>query len=287
VSIESHEDTNLFNDNVDYTCVSFADTKRLNESLQKVALKFRLLDPLQSPPILRTFLSNIEIIQTFLGDLEGLLIDPDRPKKDLVQVVQELNDTQARALKKIEEANKEEAKRIGKIFILSESGLDHAWDPKFCHKSVQIDGKKVSSTGSCQGVLGNIPNAVSFKVKLLTGAKSNTMVGMALQSKFLPTSGNHSASGWFLYLGCTSLYSMTGQSNTPYADHKPEKIPLNSTIEVLFDKSSQQISFVVNGTNLGVAFSNIPTEENLFPCVEFYEKGSLKFVALYLLENLP
>jgi len=265
------EDMNIFNDNINYTCTSFDDVKRLNESIPKVSFKFRLLDPNQSPPILRLFYSNLEILQTFLGDLEGLLMDPESPKKELLKAVQTLNDAHLYVTQQINEKNMQEAKRIGDTFIPGTL----SWDPKFCHDSLKINGMEVVSTGSSQAVLGTLPNVASFKVKPLSGSNSNIMVGLALQSKVQNKTYNYDKSGWFLYLQETNLFGLSGESHKPYNNIPTNKIPLNSTVEVCFDKSARTISFVVNGVNQGVAFSNIPIEENLYPCVEFHEIASV------------
>jgi len=45
----------------------------INIQLQS-AKKFRLLDSRKSPPILRLFLENMEMIQTLLGDLQSKLL---------------------------------------------------------------------------------------------------------------------------------------------------------------------------------------------------------------------
>jgi hypothetical protein len=64
---------NLFNDNINTACTSFADVKRLK--MKTVAQKFTFLDP----SVLRKLLSNLEVLSTTL--------DPPKP----IQLIPSMN----------------------------------------------------------------------------------------------------------------------------------------------------------------------------------------------------
>eukprot|EP01116_Phalansterium_solitarium_P018130 TRINITY_DN4689_c0_g1_i1.p1 TRINITY_DN4689_c0_g1~~TRINITY_DN4689_c0_g1_i1.p1 ORF type:complete len:283 (-),score=40.34 TRINITY_DN4689_c0_g1_i1:215-1063(-) len=70
----------MFNDKVFYKCVTFADIKRLNSDMHRVAQKYRLFGGSEeSIAVLRQFLGNFEVLQVMLGEIENQLISvPNR-----------------------------------------------------------------------------------------------------------------------------------------------------------------------------------------------------------------
>jgi len=89
---------NLFNDNISYNLHDYKSVVALNKTLLSVALKFDWLDPNKSPPVLRQFLTNLEMVQELLGDLQFALtpcesalpeFEPEAAK--LEQAIQELD----------------------------------------------------------------------------------------------------------------------------------------------------------------------------------------------------
>lgn len=66
---------NLFNDNINFTIFSFDYLRALNNRLMEVAKKFTWLAATKATPVLEGFKTNLEVVQTLLGDLEERLID--------------------------------------------------------------------------------------------------------------------------------------------------------------------------------------------------------------------
>lgn len=74
-ALNNTKEMNMFNDNVDYNVTSFDDIVRLNRVIPDIVDKYAWLDPARSPPLLRLFLQNMEVLQVFLGEIDSLLID--------------------------------------------------------------------------------------------------------------------------------------------------------------------------------------------------------------------
>ena len=81
------------------------------------------------------------------------------------------------------------------------------------------------------------------------------------------------------YDECWSLFNygtivnlqMKGKSSE-YNNHK-EKLKKNDIIEVIVDRKLGNLSFAVNDNNFGIACSNIPREEALYPTVILYQQN--------------
>jgi len=110
-ALRNDKEMNLFNDNLDYSCNSFEDIKRLNNKMQIVTEKFGWLDPFRSPPVLRAFLSNYELLQVYLGQIEEQLLDCESKLYLFSQQVQQLNNLYSQIANQIEKENQKEAKK--------------------------------------------------------------------------------------------------------------------------------------------------------------------------------
>ena len=82
-----------------------------------------------------------------------------------------------------------------------------------------------------------------------------------------------------LYNECWSISSCGNETklyikneNKYYNDHK-ENMKEGDIIEVIVDRKLGSLSFSVNDVNYGIACSEIPKDEQLFPTVVLYEKG--------------
>ena len=77
---------------------------------------------------------------------------------------------------------------------------------------------------------------------------------------------------WSLFSSCSTVYlQMKGQSTT-YNNHN-ETLKKNDIIEVIVDRKLGNLSFAVNEINYGIACSNIPKEEALYPTIVIYEQN--------------
>jgi hypothetical protein len=92
------------------------------------------------------------------------------------------------------------------------------------------------------------------------------MVGLAPKSGFKTTSANFNSCGYYLYVYNGTLYGQNGYSNKRYTS----SIPKGSTIEVVYNKQSQQISFKIANKDCGVAFNNVTGD--LYPAVELHDQ---------------
>ena len=95
-----------------------------------------------------------------------------------------------------------------------------------------------------------------------------------------------------LYNECWSIYSnakskvqlQLKNENSSYDDHK-EDIKEGDIVEVIVDRKEGTLSFALNDVNFGVACSNIPNEEVLYPTVVLYEKGLIVEIVQNISEN--
>ena len=69
--------TDIFNDKIRYECASFADLCRLNVEMLTVAKKFAFFgETARAVAELQKFRTNLELVQTALGQIESTLITP-------------------------------------------------------------------------------------------------------------------------------------------------------------------------------------------------------------------
>lgn len=142
------------------------------------------------------------------------------------------------------------------------------WDIGHCSSNLKItnDGHTVMGAGNvlfCGAVLGAKVNT-DFKIRVESG---HVMVGYATRAAFQPDNCEWSM-GWFLDCSYGSIFD---KSSCAFAAYCPS-LEEGGTIGVQLDTKTSSVSFVVNGTNRGVAFRNVGTEP-LFPCVGFYLLG--------------
>ena len=62
------------------------------------------------------------------------------------------------------------------------------------------------------------------------------------------------------------------EQSIEYNNHK-EKLRKNDIIEVIVDRKLGNLSFAVNDINYGIAYSNIPKEETLYPTIVIYQQN--------------
>ena len=84
-----------------------------------------------------------------------------------------------------------------------------------------------------------------------------------------------------LYTECWSLFSNCSYPNLQLKGKevsfkkKREKLKKNDIIEVIVDRQLGNLSFSVNDINYGIACSNIPKEEELYPTVVLYQQNHI------------
>ena len=89
--------------------------------------------------------------------------------------------------------------------------------------------------------------------------------------------GNYRTCGWYLCCYNSTLWSGPPHRYTgkEYGQRKGEGeyVKNGSVVGVLMDTTKGELSFAVNGVNLGVAFDGIPLDKPLVPCVVLKHSG--------------
>ena len=84
---------------------------------------------------------------------------------------------------------------------------------------------------------------------------------------------NRNKCGWYFNCETSKLYSGPPH-NYCHEEYGPKKrdglyIFTDSCVCVIMDTAKGEVSFAVNGVNLGIAFEGIPLDKPLVPCVLF------------------
>ena len=141
---------------------------------------------------------------------------------------------------------------------------------------------KIGSGYGCTTIPGNaplLPNKVtSWSIKIL---KSKNNDGFGIFVGVAPSDINQNADnrncGW--YFRC---YSSTLCSGPPHSQQRKEYGPrkergqcirTGDTIGVVMDTAKGELSLALNGVNYGVAYSGIPLNKPLVPCVLLWHTG--------------
>ena len=95
---------------------------------------------------------------------------------------------------------------------------------------------------------------------------------------------NHDECGWYFDCSGSTLFSGPPH-NYKWKEYEPRKregkyVHTGDSVGVVMDKAKGELSFVLNGVNLGVAFDGIPLDKPLVPCVILvgYESDSVELV---------
>eukprot|EP01089_Gocevia_fonbrunei_P011433 TRINITY_DN2473_c0_g1_i1.p1 TRINITY_DN2473_c0_g1~~TRINITY_DN2473_c0_g1_i1.p1 ORF type:complete len:314 (-),score=73.88 TRINITY_DN2473_c0_g1_i1:71-1012(-) len=117
---------------------------------------------------------------------------------------------------------------------------------------------KTGLTGWNATALLDVPFSSDFcevSVKLKKTYNSNIVIGVAPTSLNQSQITNFTQCGWYIYTCNGTLYSQSGESNKQYTSKTAE----GGIVIVRVDLKKGEISFVVNGSDCGVAFRSIPT----------------------------
>ena len=125
----------------------------------------------------------------------------------------------------------------------------------------------------------------SWSIKILN-SKSNDGRGICIgvAPSDIDQNQDNSAKGWW-YFGC---YSSSLWSGTPHnyerKEYGPRKgygkyVHTGDSVGVVMDTVKGELSFVLDGVNLGVAYEGIPLDKPLVPCVILgYEGDSVELI---------
>ncbi|EFC46359.1 predicted protein [Naegleria gruberi] len=150
--------------------------------------------------------------------------------------------------------------------------LDYVqFDKEYCSSKIQLDSPTIArklgkscNFDSC--VLAMQTPTNSFKVKLICSCQ-DAMIGFAPKS--LDLDHSFSKCGYYLYCANGNLYSQRRDGRDVYVN---SRIIDGSIIEC--ELKDGNISFIVNGTNYGIAFKDIPHAPILCPAFCLCDGGS-------------
>ena len=121
----------------------------------------------------------------------------------------------------------------------------------------------------------------SWSVKILKSKGNdggNIFVGVAPLDIDQNKGCNHLTCGWYFNCYSSTLFSGPPHScwNIEYGPRRKEDgkyVHTGDSVGVVMDTAKGELSFVVNGVNLGVAYKGIPLDKPLVPCVLLKNKG--------------
>ena len=139
-------------------------------------------------------------------------------------------------------------------------------------------------------VLWNTPfmsdtiNSCGIKVVKSKKNCKNIYVGV-VPFDVCPNNESFSEVGWFIYCYWSTLLSGPPHNyKWPGKEYGPRKkegkyVRNGDTVGIVMDTKKGELSFVVDGVNLGVAYDGIPLDKPLVPCAGFCEGGeSVEFI---------
>ncbi len=150
------------------------------------------------------------------------------------------------------------------------------WHPEFCGEQLALDDSNRTVTKksnlSIGGVLSEQPRS-RYSVHIVFGRY--IVIGFATYNGFQKNASNHFICGWCIDVDDGTLFSQNGFLGMSYG----HPIPEGSVVTAIHDRSQHTIEFQVNGTSLGIAFTNIP-HVALFAAADFYgpARGEIRIV---------
>ena len=145
-------------------------------------------------------------------------------------------------------------------------------NPRIARK-IGNDSYYCTITGNTSLPLGKV---TSWSIKILElwdNDESNIFIGVAPSDIDQDTDDNHNNCGWYFYCYRSTLFSGPPHNyKWPGKDYGPRKekgkyFNEGDSVDVVMDTTNGELSFVVNGVNLGVAYEGIPLDKPLVPCV--------------------
>ena len=147
--------------------------------------------------------------------------------------------------------------------------------------------------GSYCTIIGNTPlphnKVTSWNIRIL---KSNDYsgydihIGIASFSINQNDDNNYYKCGWYFDCYGSGLWSgpphnYRGKEYGPRKEDYGQYVHTGDNVSVVMDTAKSELSFVVNGVNLGVAYDGIPLDKPLVPCVKAtYAGDSVEFTHL-------
>ena len=133
-------------------------------------------------------------------------------------------------------------------------------------------------------IIGNIalpPNTVtSWSIKILKSREndgSGIFIGVPPSDIDQNGGGNYMKCGWYFDCHCSALWSGLPH-NYKWKKYGPRKgdgeyVHTGDSVGIVMDTAKGELSFVLDGVNLGVAYEGIPLDKPLVPCVLLCHEG--------------
>jgi len=174
--------------------------------------------------------------------------------------------------KKMEEQSIENQRNFNEIDMLTIPNADIFTPGQ--NITLSNDNKKATQTGLVYGhcnILGNKQVSCGlhqWTVKLVK-MRMEIIIGIAPFDVNKNQANLYGSCGWYLYCNKSTLYSGPPMnfSNKAYSD---TALTQGSTITVKLDIDKKTISYVINGTDYGIAYQDILTDKKLSLCVVLY-----------------
>ena len=150
-------------------------------------------------------------------------------------------------------------------------------DPEVPRVAVKKDRLDFCSVIGSPGFPPDEVSSLSIKALKLSGNNGvGCYIGVA-PSEIGQDKNNYKQCGWYLYCYDSKLWSGAPHSlrGKEYGPRKKDGgyFHEGDSIGIVMDMARGDLSFVVNGVNLGVAYSGIPTDKPLVPCVILRSEG--------------
>lgn len=153
------------------------------------------------------------------------------------------------------------------------------WDMNYCNmQACTVDPSRkriaVHASGWQCSVLGSIPNCPSFRVQIME--VNSVAIGYAPREGFQPSMPTMFSKGLYLYTGNNLYYGGMDQSieahtrDYQYRFRENLNYKSGAIIEVKLDLVERTIRFINQGIDLGIAYSNISLDQDLYPAVSCY-----------------
>ena len=139
-------------------------------------------------------------------------------------------------------------------------------------------------------IIGSTPlplnKVTSWSIKMLKSRNNDgggIYIGVAPFDIDQNEESNHKKCGWYFHCYGSTLYSGPPHNykDKEYGPRKRwgEYIHRGDSVGVVMDTTKGELSFIVDGVSLGVAYSGIPLDKHLVPCVLLRFKGySVKLI---------
>jgi len=258
----------IFNDKLDFTCLSFSDIIRLNKTLLPVARKFKFFDCTESAiNALKQFLETYEHLDVFLGEIESILAlqDASSEKEKHTKVVDDLNAEVKNKFEKMVAANQKQLDQDSKTRqrLADSKALQpqppSSWSsPSTSHT---VNGRKASPIQGQLGCLlstdGYSSGVHTWKLRVISRS-STCMVGVAPSTVAKSGQFNFNSNGFYMNFDGGALF-YGPHPDLVRGNGNGSSVEAGSIVTITLNCDAHTVSFDVNGSSPDVTtYSNLP-----------------------------